>query len=94
MRDLTALLMGDPGTQPRRAPTEAEKARWQQLGATRIDPGQGRGWSELRQWKIGEVRTFQTLREAKAKVSGLYVKGMCGSIRTKGDGTYTVTRMH
>ena len=94
MRDLTPYLMGDPGTHPRRAPTDAEKARWQQQGATRTEPGQGRGWSELRQWKIGEVRTFATFREAKAKVSGLYVKGMCGSIRTKPDGTYTVTRMH
>lgn len=93
MKDLTALLMGDPGVHPRRDPTEAEKIR-HQLVAPRIEPGQGRGWSELRQWKIGEVRTFQTFREAKAKVSGLYVKGMCGSIRTKPDGTYTVTRMH
>lgn len=93
MKDLTAILMGDPGVHPRRAPTQQEIDQMKLRTAYEQKRVHAR-WSPLRDWKIGEVRTFATFREAKAKVSGLYVKGMCGSIRTKGDGTYTVTRMH
>ena len=94
MRDLTAFLMGDPSAAYRRSPTQAEMARPNAVCGHEQQRQRGRKrTSDYYQWRVGESRTFDTFREAKNKVTGLYIKGMTGSIRTRKDGTYTVTRM-
>lgn len=42
-RDVTAILMGDPGTSPRRAPKPEERAEWKrELGPCSITQGRQR----------------------------------------------------
>lgn len=94
MKDLTTLLMGDPAAANRRAPTQAEMTRPNAVNGREQMRQRGRKRSSgYYQWKVGESRTFDTFREAKNKNTGLYLKGMTGSMRTCKDGTYTVTRM-
>lgn len=94
MKDLTALLMGDPAAAHRRAPTQAEMVRPNAVcGHEQVRQRGRKRTSDYYQWQVGESRNFDTFREAKNKVTGLYLKGMTGSIRSRKDGTYTVTRM-
>lgn len=94
MRDLTAILMGDPAATYRRPPTPDEMMRPNAVNGHEQMRQKGRKrTSDYYQWQVGESRQFDTFREAKNKVTGLYLKGMTGSIRSRKDGTYTVTRM-
>ena len=94
MRDLTAVLMGDPAASYRRPPTEQERHRPNSLDdQVHVRKVGRKRTSDYYHWKIGEARQFSSFREAKNRVAGLYSKGMLGSLRTRKDGTYTVTRM-
>ena len=92
MRDITSIIMGDPGTHPRRSPTEREI---QQLQA-RITHEQNRvhaKYSPLRLWPVGETRIFTDRKAARNAQTGLYNKGMLATLRTNKDGTITVRRI-
>lgn len=92
MRDITAIIMGDPGTHPRRMPTQRESEQLQ----ARTTYEQNRvhvRHSPLRQWQVDEVRTFTDRRAARNAQCGLYNKGMLATLRTNKDGTITVRRI-
>lgn len=89
MRDLTAILMGDPAATYRRPPTEAEKAR---ANAMPIETGRKR-WSFVYDWPVGEVRVYQTEREARCVQQAMYQKGLAASSMKQRDGTFRVVRV-
>jgi hypothetical protein len=89
MRDLTPILMGDPGTHPRRNPTPEEIEKQE----TFLDWKRNNvRYSPIREWPVGELRTFPDFKSARSAQTSLYQKGLCGSLRKVGDGTYTVRR--
>lgn len=93
MKDLTPILMGDPGTHPRRAPTKEEAEKMRARTVYEQKRAFTRRHSDLYEWKVGEVRTFPTWRNAKSKQDGLYQKGMLGMLRKVDETTYTVRRV-
>ena len=89
MKDLTAILMGDPAAAHRREPTEEEKAK---ANAMPIDRGRKR-WSFVYDWPIGEARFYPTEREARTVQQAMYQKGLAGSAMKQKDGTFRVIRV-
>lgn len=91
MRDLTAILMGDPGTHPRRAPTPYERLHansMPQAGASLH-----KRYSKDYEWPVGEVRIFKEKRNAATAQQRLYMKGMAASFTSLKDGTFAVRRV-
>lgn len=90
MRDLTPYLMGDPGTHPRREPTDQERQRLNPPCSHdwRSKPVRDGGFSN---WQIGEVRTFDTSKKARSKLNQMYLKGWWGAIQQVGE-VWLVTR--
>lgn len=93
MKDLTPILMGDPGTHPRRAPTKEEAEKMRARTVYEQKRAFGTKYSKIYDWQIWETRTFTTKREAKSKQDQLYQKGMQGILRKVDDNTYTVRRV-
>jgi hypothetical protein len=90
MRNLTAYLMGDPGTHPRRNPTEQERQR--------LSPPCSHDWRArpvrdgvFSSWQIGEVRAFESAKKARSKLNQMWLKGWHGSYVQAGD-VWIVTR--
>lgn len=92
MRDITSIIMGDPGTHPRRAPTEREMAEWKQLTSHEQNKAPPKR-SLVDEWEVGEGRWFETWRKAKNAQSTFYIRGLVASIKRNEDGSYTVTRL-
>lgn len=93
MKDLTPILMGDPGTSPRRAPTQEEIEKMRSRTVYEQKRAFSSKYSKIYEWKLWETRTFATKREAKSKQDGLYQNGMQGMLRKAEDGTYIVRRV-
>lgn len=89
-RDVTAELLGDPGSQPRRVPTEQEIERSRRpLMEPYATPRKKS--SPIYDWKIGEGKLFATRGMARSAQNQLYIKGMLGAAR-KTDTGFLVTR--
>ena len=88
--DVTAQIMGDPAATQRRAPTGKE-----------LMPGKGPGREERNvisrssnyAIEVGEIRVFETQKEAKALRNWFYSHGFLSSIRKLAGGRYSVQRV-
>lgn len=92
MRDLTAILMGDPSATYRRPPTERE----------RTEPKHGAAYEQQRVRTIventfahpaGSERIFSSWQKARNFQKMLNAKGFKASLRSNDDGTYLVRRI-
>lgn len=92
MRDITPILMGDPGSSPRRMPTEREMREWK-APTSHEQKKKTPERENIFVWPLGHERIFTSWRKARNAQSILYSKGLLGILRTNSDGTVSVRRV-
>jgi len=92
MKDLTAVLMGDPAATYRRAPTERERLGMK-AATSHEQKRNARKNTDTFDWPVGVERIYTSWRKARNAQSTLYAKQMQGILRTRKDGTVSVRRV-
>lgn len=92
MRDLTAILMGDPAATYRRPPTPEERAKANMM--PQAGDSYTKRYSKDYEWPLGEAKVFADKRSARLAQQRLYQKGMAASFTAQKDGTFKVLRVH
>ena len=95
--DISGILMGDPGSTPRRAPTEREmQAATHYANTNRAGPNDGRVKRALAKYstiQVGETVNRLTKRQALNAYRWMHEHGRYCSVRRHGDGSFQVTRL-
>ena len=92
MRDLTAILMGDPAATYRRPPTPEERAKANMM--PQAGDSYTKRYSKDYEWPVGHARVFADKRSARLAQQRLYQKGMAASFTSLPDGTFKIIRVH
>ena len=92
MKDLTAILMGDPSAAHRRQPTPDEMARANSI--PQAGDSIHKRYSKDYEWPLGEAKIFADKRSARLAQQRLYQKGMAASFTSMKDGTFKILRVH
>lgn len=92
MKDLTAILMGDPAATYRRPPTAEERAKANMM--PQAGDSIHKRYSKDYEWSLGEAKIFADKRSARLAQQRLYQKGMAASFTSLKDGTFKILRVH